>query len=294
MDVISHLRDFIAIADHGSLAGAAKARGVSASAVTASLQRLEAHVGAKLLLRSTRGLSLTPEGERFLDQGRRIVGDLDEAIDQVADAGRLKGTIRLTSINDFGRARLPGLINGFQERHPEVKFELSLDDEVVNLIETGYDLALRTGPMTDSRLTARLILRSGRSVCASPVYWERHGKPKRPEDLAWHNCLVLSHLGKPQRIWRFQDGAKEFTVHVSGNRSANDGGLLRQWAVSGAGVILKTDYDITDDLQAGRLETALDMFKQTDVNLYAVHAAGRQPSRRITAFVDYLVAMLLG
>ncbi|WP_454690774.1 LysR substrate-binding domain-containing protein [Achromobacter aloeverae] len=292
MDVFSHLRDLIAIADHGSLAAAAKARGVAPSAVTASLQRLEAHVGAKLVLRSTRGLSMTPEGERFLLQCRRIVGDLEEAIDQVAEAGRLKGTIRLTCINDFGRAALSGLIDGFQARHPEVKFELALGDEVMNIVENGYDLAIRTGPLADSRLHARLILHAGRSVCASPAYWARHGKPAQPEDLARHNCLVLSRQGDPQRIWRFRDGAGEIAVQVSGNRTANDGGLLRQWAIAGAGVVLKSDYDVAGDLQAGRLEAALEAYRQTDVNLYAVHAAGRQPPRRVAAFVDYLAAML--
>ncbi|MFT3799588.1 MAG: LysR family transcriptional regulator [Burkholderiaceae bacterium] len=291
MDLFSHLRDLIAIADHGSLAAAARMRGVAPSAVTASLQRLETHVGAKLLLRSTRGLSLTPEGERFLDQCRRIVGDLDDAIDQVAEAGRLKGTIRLTCINDFGRVGLSGLIDGFQVRHPDVRFELSLGDEVVNLIENRYDLAIRTGPLTDSRLHARLIVRAGRSVCASPAYWARYGKPARPADLARHNCLVLSRPGDPQRIWRFREGTKELAIRVSGNRSANDGGLLRQWAIAGAGVVLKSDYDIADDLKAGRLETALDAFRQTDVNLYAVHAAGRHPPRRVAAFVDYLIEM---
>ncbi|MDP0615520.1 LysR family transcriptional regulator [Klebsiella pneumoniae] len=292
MDLISHLRDFIVIADHGSMAAAAKMRGVSPSAVTASLQRLELYVGARLILRSTRGLSLTPEGERFLNQCRHIVGDLDDAIEQAADASRLRGTIRLTSINDFGRSRLSPLIEGFQTRYPEVKFELSLNDEVVNLIEAGYDLALRTGPLMDSSLKARLLLQAGRSVCASPAYWAHHGKPERPEELVRHNCLVLLRLGTPQRNWRFQEETKELTVQVSGNRTANDGGLLRQWAIAGTGVIFKSDYDIADDLQAGRLETALEAFKQEDVNLYAVHAAGRQPPRRISAFVDYLIAML--
>ncbi|WP_230492823.1 LysR family transcriptional regulator [Martelella alba] len=293
MDLLSHLRDLIAITDHGSLAAAAKMRGVAPSAVTASLQRLESYVGARLLLRSTRGLSLTLEGERFLEHCRRIIGDLDEAIDQVADAGRLKGIIRLTCINDFGRSRLSALIDGFQAHHSGVKFELSLDDEVINLIETGYDLALRTGPLTDSRLKARLILQAGRSVCASPAYWARHGKPRHPEELVEHNCLVLSRRGDPQHIWRFQDNNRELTVKVSGNRATNDGGLLRQWAIEGSGVVLKSDYDVADDLQAGNLETALETFQQTDVNLYAVHAAGRYPPRRVTAFIDYLVGMLL-
>ncbi|WP_205669605.1 LysR family transcriptional regulator [Acinetobacter sp. MB5] len=292
MDLLSHLRNFIAITDYGSLSAAAKMRGIAPSAVTASLQRLESHVGTKLVLRSTRGLSLTPEGEHFLAQCRRILGDLDDAIDQVADSGRLKGTIRLTCINDFGRSRLSALINGFQAHHPEVKFELFLGDEVVNLIETGYDLALRTGPLTDSRLNARLILQAGRSVCASPEYWRHYGKPEHPEELAQHNCLLLSRLGDPQRIWRFYDDLKELSVRVSGNRAANDGGLLRQWAIEGVGVILKSDYDIIEDLKAGRLETALENFRQTDVNLYAVHAAGRHLPRRITTFIDYLITML--
>lgn len=292
MNVLAHIRTFIGIADHGSLAAAAKARGLAPSAVTASLQRLEDHVGAKLMLRSTRSLSLTPEGERFLAQCRRIVGDLDEAIDQAADAGPLRGTIRLTSINDFGRSRLAGLIDGFQMRHPDVTFELSLGDEVLDLIEGGYDLGLRTGPLSDSRLKARLILRGGRSVCAGPAYWAQYGTPARPEDLARHNCLVLSRLGDPQGTWQFRDGTKALAVQVSGNRTANDGGLLRQWAIAGAGVVLKSDYDIAADIEAGRLETALDAFRQTDVNLYAVHAAGRHPSRRVTAFIDYLAKML--
>lgn len=292
MDLLSHIQAFIAIADQGSLAAAARLRGVAPSAVTASLQRLESHVGAKLVLRSTRGLSLTSEGERFLDQCRSIVSDLDDAIEQVAESGALKGTIRLTSINDFGRAQLSDLIDGFQQRHPEVRFELSLGDEVMNLIESGYDLAIRTGPLSDSRLKARLILRAGRSVCASPDYWARHGKPARPEALGSHNCLVLSRQGNPLGTWRFREGSRDLAVQVSGNRTANDGGLLRQWAVNGLGVVLKSDYDVAIDLAAGRLETALEGFRLTDVNLYAVHAAGRHPPRRISAFTDYLVEML--
>jgi len=292
MDLLAHIQTFIDIVDRGSLAAAAKARSISPSAVTSSLQRLEDHVGAGLILRSTRKLALTPEGEQFLEQCRTIVRNLEEAVDQVAATGPLKGLIRLTCINDFGRARLSGLIDAFQHRHPEVQFELYLGDEVVDLIDGSYDLAIRTGPLTDSRLKARLILRGGRSVCAAPRYWAIHGKPQHPEDLTRHNCLVLSRMGDPQSTWRFRQGGKELTVQVSGNRSANDGGLLRQWAIAGAGVILKTDYDIVEDLQAQRLEAVLEPYRQKDVNLYAVHAAGRHLPRRVSAFVDYLAHKL--
>ncbi|MEE8662067.1 MAG: LysR family transcriptional regulator [Acetobacter sp.] len=292
IDLLSHLRIFIDIADHGSLAVTARARGCVPSAITASLQRLEQHVGARLVLRSTRKLSLTPEGEIFLQRCRSTLGDLDEAIDQVCDNGPLKGTIRLTAINDFGRSTLSRVINDFQALHPEVRFELSLGDEVVDLIEGGYDLAIRTGPLFDSRLTARLILRSRRSVCASPDYWLRHGKPCHPEELKEYNCLVLARVANPQVVWPFVDGKRRISIHVSGNRMTNDGGLLRHWAIEGLGVVLKSDYDVAADITAGRLEKVLESFNGVDVNLYAVHAAGRQPSRRVSAFIDFLTEYL--
>ncbi len=169
-----------------------------------------------------------------------------------------------------------------------MRIELSLGDEVNDMNGGNFDLAIRTGPLTDSRLTAKLIRRSGRFVCASPTYWATHGKPKHPQDLKDHNCLVLSRRGDPQSIWRFTDGGEQIAVHVSGNRTANDGGLLRQWAISGAGVVLKSDYDVAEDIDGGRLSTALDIYRPTDVNLYAVHASGRQPSRRVKAFIEYL------
>lgn len=292
IDLLRHLRIFIDIVDHGSLAAAARARDLAPPAVTASLQRLEDYLGATLLLRSTRKLSLTAEGERFLEECRRIVADLDAAVEQVADAGALRGTIRLTSINDFGRSRLSELIDGFQRCHPDVSFELTLGDEIRDLINEGFDLAIRTGPLSDSRLKARLIQGGGRSICASPAYWARQGRPERPEDLAQHNCLVQSRAGHPQSTWRFVEGGRELAVQVSGNRSANDGGLLRQWAVAGVGVVLKSDYDVAADLAAGRLETVLDAYRQTQINLYAVHPVARQPSRRVLAFIDYLAEAL--
>lgn len=175
-------------------------------------------------------------------------------------------------------------------RHPEVRFDLSLGDEVIDLIEGRYDLVVRTGPLSDSRLTAWLILHSGRSVYAAPAYWARHGKPVRPEELMRHNCLALSRMGNPQSVWRLREGGTALAVHVSGGKTANDGGLLRLWAVAGAGVVLKSDYDVAADIKAGRLETALGGFKRTDVNLYAVHAAGRYPARRVQAFIDYLAS----
>lgn len=294
MDQIDLLRLFVAIADHGSLSAAARERAMSPSTVTLGLQRLEARVGADLVRRTTRRLSLTPEGERFLADCRRILADLDDALDGVADRGPLQGEIRVTAVNDFGRNRLIPLIDDFMRRHAAVRVSLMLSDAVVDLAEDGYDVGIRTGPLADSRLIARLLVRGRRMVCASPAYWERYGKPDHPRDLAGHNCLVLARPGAPQRHWSFQENGHGFSVRVDGDRVANDGGVLRGWAVGGLGVALKSSFDAGEDLASGRLETALDAFSGEEVNLYAVRPADRQPSRRVLAFVEHLAAALAG
>ncbi|WP_266077017.1 LysR family transcriptional regulator [Brucella intermedia] len=288
------MRAFADVVEQGSFAGAARLQGVAASAITVRLQRLEDHVGAMLLQRSTRRISLTPEGEAFLIRCRNILAEVEDAVEQVTDAGPLRGAIRMTSVNDFGRTRLAPLLDGFQKMRPEVRIELTLSDAVADLIDGGYDLGIRTGPLVDSNLKARLILRGGRSVCASPDYWAEHGKPAHPKDLVTRNCLVLSRGGERQSLWRFQENGAPFEVRVSGNRTANDGGVLREWAIAGAGIILKWDYDVAEDLRAGRLETALDAFRQREVNLYAVHSASRHPPRRVEALIEYLCQRLSG
>lgn len=289
MDLLNHLRIFIDIANYKSLAAVARVRNLAPSAVTSSLHRLEAHLNTQLIMRSTRNLTFTSEGIQFLNHCRRIIRDLDDACDQVSNNEPLKGSIRITALNDFGRSRLATIIDSFLLRHPGVNFELNLDDKVVDLIDGRYDLGIRTGPLLDSQLKSRLIARSGRSVCASPNYWRYRGKPSEPSELLYHNCLVLSRFDNPQVMWRFsQKNGKTITIPVSGNRLANDGGLLRLWAILGAGVILKSDYDIIEDIKTGRLETALDEFKENDINLYVVYAANRYLSHRVKVFIEHL------
>lgn len=289
MDLLHHIKVFVDIADQGSLVAVARGRSLTPSAVTATLQRLEEYLGAKLILRSTRTLSLTPEGARFYEHCHKILGELEEAVDQFSDTGPLKGKIRVTSVNDFGRSHLSVLIDGFLQLHPKIRFDVFLEDGDVDLIADGYDLAIRTGPLPDSQLTARTIVHGGRSVCAAPSYWKQIGKPQHPEDLIDHNCLVSSQMRSLQNVWQFQDEGIPLPVRVTGDRSANDGGLLRRWAVSGAGVVLTLDIDIKADLAAGRLETVLEEYKEKNTNIYVVHASGQHLSRRVRAFVEYLV-----
>lgn len=292
MDVLHHLELFVAIADRGSLASVARAHALAPSTVTAALQRLEARVGARLVVRTTRSLSLTAEGNRLLVDARRILAGVEQALEDVASEGPLRGSIRMTTINDLGRARLVEVLDAFLVEHPGVELELVLDDGVVDVVAQGFDLALRTGPLPDSGLMARLVRRSRRFVAASPGYWDRNGRPVHPDQLAEHATLVLARSGHPQRIWSFTDEDRAFSVALEPTRMANDGEVLRRWAVLGAGVVLKSDHDIEADVEAGRLEVVLEPYTRSEVNLYALHAAGRRPPRRVTALVDHLIRTL--
>jgi DNA-binding transcriptional LysR family regulator len=177
------------------------------------------------------------------------------------------------------------------ERHSDVQVDLLLSDGVVDLVEQRMDLALRTGPLPDSNLRARLLLQGPRLVVAAPEYWQTHGKPKHPNDLTLHNCLVLARPGYPQSAWPFVENGRTFSVKVSGNRNANDGGALRDWAIRGRGIVLKVEWDVRTDIKAGRLEAALESYVAERIDLYAVYA-GVTPSRRVSALIDFLAIKL--
>ena len=176
--------------------------------------------------------------------------------------------------------------------HPGVTVELFLWDGIVDLVEGGFDVAVRTGPLRDSDLKARLLLRGQKKICAAPAYWARHGKPGHPTDLAQHNCLLLGEPRARHASWTFHSDGERVRVRVSGDRQVNDGEALRQWAIAGAGVVQKSSFDIAGDVRAGRLETALDAFTTEPTNLYAVSPPRQYDSRRVRAFVDFLARHL--
>lgn len=294
MDAFGAMRLFVAIAESGSISGAARENGLAVSTVSWRLRRLEEDLGVQLVVRTTRRLALTEEGRRFLTEARRILSDVEEVMGGIAVKGAPAGRIRATTTHDLGRERIAPLADAFMRAHPGVHVELYLTDAVVDLVEGGFDLALRTGPLGDSELKARLLLRGVQHVCAAPDYWRRRGRPARPEDLARHNCLL--HRGPGDRIstWSFAEEGRRFRVQVGGDRAVNDGGALRRWAIAGAGVVRKLSFDIEADLREGRLETALEGFTTTPHNLYAVAPPRQYESRRVRAFVDFLAAGLRG
>jgi DNA-binding transcriptional LysR family regulator len=291
MDRLDALRLFVEIAEAGSFSAAARRSEVSTSTVTLALQKLEEEVGARLITRTTRRLAFTHEGQRFLDDARRVLADWDAAILSLRDDGPLNGPIRLTASNDFGRARIVPLLDKFMTLNPQIQVSLLLTDGVVDLVDQHLDLALRNGPLLDARLKARLLLTGPRVVCAAPSYWATHGKPMHPAQLASHNCMILSRPDVPLADWPFVVDSKPISVKVSGNRIASDGGVLREWAIHGHGVILKNRWDIYHELLSGRLETALDAFIGERVDLFAVFS-GAMPSRRVGVLIDFLAQEL--
>jgi DNA-binding transcriptional LysR family regulator len=213
MDTLEALRLFVSIAETGSLSAAARREAVATSTVSVALQQLEERVGAKLIVRSTRRLALTYEGQQFLSDARRLLADWDGAIALVQE-GPLRGPIKSTAPLEFGREELAPIVDRFLAQHPEVMITLHLADDVIELVERQIDLALRFGPLTDSTLKARLLLRANRVVCAAPSYWKTRGVPERPEDLANHNCLVQARPDAPFATWTFlTDGQPKLTAH---------------------------------------------------------------------------------
>ncbi|MBS1230110.1 MAG: LysR family transcriptional regulator [Proteobacteria bacterium] len=291
MDRLESLRFFVEISEAGSFSAVARNRVLSVSTVTQALQRLESELGVSLITRSTRRLSLTYDGQRFLADARRLLADWDSAVGGLHQHGPLQGPIYLTTPNDFGRNRLLPLLDEFMALHPGVRIQLLLSDGVVDLVEQHIDLALRTGPLPDSGLRARLLLHGPRLACAAPSYWQAHGRPRHPSELTQHNCLLLAQPGTAQIAWQFVENGKALTVKVTGNRVANDGGALREWALRGHGVVRKVKWDIVEDLEAGRLEAVLEDYVAEQINLYAVYP-GETPNRRVAALIEFLASRL--
>jgi len=291
MDQLDSLRLFIEVADKGSFSAVARNRAIATSTVTLAINHLEQILEVRLLVRSTRKITFTHEGERLLADARRLVSEWDATRLGLKQDGELSGLIRITATNDFGRTQLRPILDAFQLRYPGLQTSLLLSDNVVNLIDEQIDLALRYGPLPDSGLQARVLVSGHRLVCAAPAYWNRHGRPTHPDQLVHHNCLVLARRGAPLSAWTFRENDRNFSVKVSGDRQISDGAVLREWSTDGVGVIWKNRQDIRRELEQGTLESVLDAYSTGPVDLFAVYA-GSPPNRRTSALVDFLAQSL--
>lgn len=292
---LTELEVFVRGADSGSLSEAGRALGLAPAAASAALKRLETRLGVRLMVRSTRSLRLTPEGERYYAYCRQALDALAEGARAVqVQRQELSGALHVAAPSDIGRNALRRWLDEFQSRHPRLSVSLLLSDDVADIFREPIDVALRYGELKNSSLVARRLLDQSAVLCASPAYVERYGRPLRPEDLAQHNCLCFHLDGLPHRLWRFRRGEQLIEVRVVGDRNANDGEVVRLWAVEGRGIAYKSRIDIADDLAAGRLLPLLEDWQTVPVPLNLVYPHRRHLSPNVRALSEFLESKVRG
>lgn len=287
-DRARELEVFSAIARTGSFSAAGRALGLTPSAVSRTIDRIEARLGVRLLIRTTRALTPTAEGLSYLGAARRILADLDEAERVLADQGAPRGRLRISAAFSHGRLCIVPLLGDFVRRYPHILIDISLTDAVVDVAAGQADVAIRFGPLADSALTARRLGETGRSIVASPSYLARHGTPEVPEDLLHHNCLNFN-FRRAEPVWPFRRDGRDYALAVTGTIEANNGETLGQLAAAGVGIARVGNFGVVDDLAAGRLVPLLEGFNPGDVEpIHAVFVGGANMPARVRVFVDFL------
>jgi DNA-binding transcriptional LysR family regulator len=292
MDRIDEMRVFVAVADAGGFAAAARRLALSAPAVTRAVAALEARTGARLLQRTTRVVRLTDAGARFLADCRRILGEIEEAEASAAGAhAEPRGRVAATAPSMFGRLHVAPLVLEFLGRHPQVSARLMLLDRVVDLVEEGLDVAIRIAHLPDSTLTAIRVGALRRVVCASPGYLATHGAPESPADLARHPAIAFAQSEAPAG-WSFPMGGRTLTVNPPTPLTVNSAEVAVAAAVAGQGLTRVLSYQAASEISSGRLRIVLAEFEPPPIPVQIVHAEGRRAAARVRAFVDFAVERL--
>lgn len=287
MDQITQIEAFVNSATRGSLSAAARLEGVTPAIIGRRLDALEARLGVKLLLRTTRKLSLTFEGQSFLEDCQRILTDLANAETAVSVGSiRASGHLKISAPAGFGRRHVAPLVATFMDANPGVHVTLDLTDRIVDLLNEGVDCAVRIGEMADSSLVSSKLGEMRRAVVANPAYLAQHGIPRSPTDLSAHECLSLGQ----QRGWslRKTPTGEVTNVKVSGRFACNDGAVLHAWALAGKGLAWRSFWEIGHDLELGRLVSVLDDFAAPPMGIYAVFPQRRHLPMRVRLLVDQL------
>lgn len=286
IDSLPALVSFAHVVAAGSLSAAARELDLPLSVVSKRLAQLEANLGVRLIQRTTRRQTLTEEGELFHAQVVRILDEVTQAEALVtARRQEVSGLLKMTAPRQFGRRRLTPLVAEFQRTHPKLAVQLELTDSIVDLIDGGYDLAIRFGSLDDSSLIATRLAPNFRVLCASPAYLAQFGVPRTPSDLAAHRCILNGD--QPRAEWRFE-GDEAISVRVTGAIITNDGEAAHQFALEGAGITFKSIWDVGDDLLEGRLRRVLPELSLSAAPLHAIYAHSRHLAPRVRVFVDFL------
>ena len=292
-DHTADMEFFTLVARHGSLAAAARALDLTPPAATKRLAQLEARLGVRLVNRTTRRISLTSEGETYLMHAGRILASIREMEDAVS-SGRAapKGLLRVNATLGFGRTTIAPIVSEFAKRYPQVEVQMEVTDRPVDLVESGYDLAIRFGALPDKRLNARRVRSNRRFLCASPLYLQRHGVPTCLSDLARHRCIVHRQNDEAHGVWRFYSGEGEEqseVVKVHGALSSNDGDIVLGWALDGHGILVRSEWDLARYVESGRLKIVLPAYRLPSADLFVYYLNRRNQAARSRVFIDFLV-----
>jgi len=295
MDSPGEMAAFVRVIELGGFSAAARHFGLTPSALSKLVTRLEARLAVRLLNRTTRKLMLTVEGEAYFSRSQRILAEIQEAEAEVTRYRmRPRGLLRVNVGVAFGLHQMAQAMPLFLERYPDIKLELDVTDRMVDLLEEGADLALRTGPLPDSTLIARKICDLQRVICAAPSYLARYGIPHIPDDLANHNCIAISGSAKLNQ-WPFQTSSGRQTLTVTGNVTANNAETVLQLGMAGMGIIRLGDNIVGDEISRGSLIPILTNSHLVEpLPLNAVYPQGRHRSPKVGAMIDFLVQQFAG
>lgn len=283
------LEVFRAVADGGSFSAAGRSLALTPSAVSRTIDRIEARLGARLLLRTTRALTVTAEGRAYLGAARRILADLDEAEQAIADQNSPRGRIRVSAAISHGRICIVPLLGEFVRRYPDILVDINLGDGLVDVAAGQADVAIRGGPLADSALTARRLGEHGRTIVASPDYLAGRGVPETPEDLHSHTCLNFS-FRRAEPVWPFRRDGQDYALKVGGPIEANSADVLGQLALDGVGIARVGNFTLGNAMAEGRLVPLLESYNPGDREVFhAVFVGGSNTPARVRVFVDYLV-----
>jgi len=290
IDDLPALTAFARIVSAGSMSAAAREMDLPLSVISKRMAQLEKNLGVRLLQRTTRRQALTEEGTLFHERVLRILDEIEQAESLLSHSRReVSGLLRVTAPGEFGRQHIVPIVADFQRQHPQLAVQLDLSDAVMNLLESGHDLAIRFGSLEDSTLVARRLAPNYRVACAAPAYLAQYGVPSHPTELAQHRCILIGEQRRAE--WRFH-GEEQVAVRVTGALITNDGQAAHALALQAAGIVVKSIWDVGDDILAGRLQRVLPAHSMPTAPLQAIFPHSQNLAPRVRAFIDYLQARL--
>ena len=289
MDRLKQLESFAAAAAKGSLTAAANTEGVAPAVIGRRIDALEARLGVKLLLRTTRRITLTHEGSAFLEDCQRLLADLANAEASVSEGGvKASGHLRITSPAGFGRRHVAPLVPRFIAQHPDVSVSLNLSDRVVDIVNESFDCAIRVGDLPDSSLISVRLADNRRLCVAAPAYLKRAGVPQSPAELSRHECLTLSSDASQTRGWAFQVDGEVLHLRPSGRLDCSDGQVLHEWCTQGLGIAWRSTWEVENEVASGKLVAVLEAFAAPPNGIFAVFPHAKHLPLRVRLWIDFV------